>query len=108
MPRNAVPAPIEIDNSLQRFASCEAMAASLEHCGTGVQEPLWQSLPQIDIPVLVLAGSRDAKFSELGMRMAEAIGANARFISLDGGHAVHLENPTDTAATILDWIAGIV
>ena len=84
--------------------SAEGMAASLEHCGTGAQEPLWDRVGEIEIPVLVLAGAADTKFSELGERLASAIGANARFQTVHGGHAVHLENPADTAHTVLRWV----
>lgn len=84
--------------------SAEGMAASLENCGTGAQEPLWDRVSEIDIPVLVMAGAADGKFSELGKRLAAAIGSNARFHTVHGGHAVHLENPADTAHTVLRWV----
>lgn len=82
----------------------EGMAASLVHCGTGSQESLWSALPRIEIPVLVLAGNRDDKFTKLGQRMAEMIGDNATFMAVEGGHAAHLENPKSTAAAVLSWI----
>ena len=79
------------------------MAASLRNCGTGSQSPLWSHLPRLEIPVLVIAGTEDKKFSELGTRMVNAIGANARFLAIPGGHAVHLENPSVTAQVVGSW-----
>jgi len=35
--------------------------------------------------------------------MVQAIGSNARFVNIDGGHAVHLENPAVTAAVVASW-----
>ncbi|MEM7091623.1 MAG: alpha/beta fold hydrolase [Actinomycetota bacterium] len=84
--------------------SPDGMAASLVHCGTGSQEPLWSRLSEIEIPVLVIAGTRDTKFTNLGRRMADEIGDNARFLSVEGGHAVHLEQPAATADVILAWM----
>lgn len=84
--------------------AAEGMAQSLEHCGTGVQMPLWSRVSEIDVPVLVLAGAADTKFSALGQRLADEIGDNARFQSIHGGHAVHLENPADTVHTVLRWL----
>lgn len=83
--------------------SPDGMAASLQNCGTGAQHPLWEYLPRIQIPVLVIAGSTDAKFTAIGQRMVDAIGSNARFVNIDGGHAVHLENPSVTAAVVSSW-----
>ena len=83
--------------------SYEGLAASLRRCGTGSQMPVWDKLAALRLPVLVIAGSRDAKFTAIGKRMVEAIGANARFVAVEGGHAVHLENPEVTAAVVASW-----
>jgi pimeloyl-ACP methyl ester carboxylesterase len=51
-------------------------------------------LPELSMPVLVVAGERDAKFISIGERMAELIGDNAAFATVPGaGHAAHLEQP---------------
>ena len=83
--------------------SYEGLAASLRRCGTGSQAPLWDKISALRLPVLVIAGSRDTKFTTIGQRMVETIGSNARFVSVEGGHAVHLENPDVTAALVTSW-----
>jgi len=83
--------------------SPDGMAASLLACGTGSQDPLWESLPLLRIPVLVIAGSADTAYTDIGQRMVEKIGSNARFVNIDGGHAVHLENPAVVAAVVSSW-----
>lgn len=85
--------------------SPDGMAASMVHCGTGSQESLWHKLPLLDIPVLIIAGTKDPKFTDIGIRMSEMIGDNARFQPIDGGHAVHLANPDHTSATTLRFIS---
>lgn len=89
---------------VKRFEnSHEGMASSLVHCGTGAQEPLWERLSTLRMPVLVIAGTRDEKFTAVGERMVAAIGSNARFVGIEGGHAVHAQNPAVTASVVASW-----
>jgi 2-succinyl-6-hydroxy-2,4-cyclohexadiene-1-carboxylate synthase len=77
-----------------RRRDASVLAACLRRLGTGTQEPLWDRLPALRMPVLVLAGDQDAKFTAIGRRMAEAVGDNAVFATVpDAGHAAHLEQP---------------
>lgn len=83
----------------------EGLAASLRLAGTGTQEPLWDRLVEISVPVLVLAGQRDHKFAAIGRRMAEVL-PDATFRSVpDAGHAAHLEHPVTTGEIITSWLS---
>ncbi len=77
----------------------EGMQASLRNCGTGTQAALWPRLGEVAIPALVIAGADDAKFTTLGQRLANELPA-ARFASVPGSHAVHLQSPSQTAESI--------
>jgi 2-succinyl-6-hydroxy-2,4-cyclohexadiene-1-carboxylate synthase len=80
------------------------LAASLRLAGTGAQRSYWDELAAIDIPVLVLAGERDAKFTEIGHRLAESI-PHATFRAIpSAGHAAHTEQPAATADLIAQWL----
>ena len=80
------------------------LAASLRLAGTGAQEPLWDALREVRIPVLVLAGERDTKFTEIGQRMAGLL-SNGTFMAIPGaGHAAHAENPGATATLISECL----
>ena len=82
------------------------LAASLERCGTGTQEPLWDRLPELAMPVLVLAGADDPRFSALGQRLVGCIGPNAALVVQPGAnHAVHLERPHEVAGLIAAFAA---
>jgi 2-succinyl-6-hydroxy-2,4-cyclohexadiene-1-carboxylate synthase len=84
----------------------DGLAASLRIAGTGAQDPLWDRLHRLDMPVLVVAGDRDAKFAALGGRLVEAIGANADLALVAGaGHAAHLEDPAGFLAVLRPWLA---
>lgn len=89
----------------RRRNTIAGLRSSLELAGTGAQEPLWDRLPELSMPVLVLAGADDAKFSALGRRMADAIGANATFRTIEGaGHAAHLEQPDAFLQVVRPWL----
>ena len=48
----------------------------------------------LSMPVLLLVGSQDEKFSHIASEMKSAIGANANLMAIDKtGHSVHLEQP---------------
>lgn len=78
-----------------RLANSPAgLAGALRRLGTGVQESLWDRLAELKMPVLAVAGQKDARFSLLAEEMADAMGVNAQVVALAGaGHAAHLERP---------------
>ena len=83
-----------------------SLATSLRMCGTGTQESLWDVLPALSMPVLLIAGAHDEAFCQHARRMKELIGSNATVqIVQDAGHSVHLEQPQTTAQLICDWLA---
>jgi 2-succinyl-6-hydroxy-2,4-cyclohexadiene-1-carboxylate synthase len=52
------------------------------------------------MPVTLITGGRDAKFTEIARQMAAAI-AGAKAVVVSGaGHAAHLERPQEVAAMI--------
>ncbi len=82
----------------------DGLAASLRHTGTGTQEPLWGDLERLTMPVLVLAGADDAKFTAEASRLVEHL-PRARMRTLPGTHAVHLAQPTASAAAVRSFLA---
>jgi 2-succinyl-6-hydroxy-2,4-cyclohexadiene-1-carboxylate synthase len=86
----------------------EGLAASLRSTGTGTQEPLWDRLSEIDIPVLVIAGERDDKFRVIGKRLADGISKSTFDVIPDAGHSVHLEQPAATAQALSGWYVDLL
>ena len=69
------------------------LAASLRHAGQGAMEPLFDRLPTIAVPTLVIAGELDAIGRPRAERVAAMI-AGARLAVVDGaGHTPHDERP---------------
>ena len=82
-----------------------AWAATLAHLGTGALPSLWDELPRLRPPTLVLAGEADARYVDVARRM-ETRSAALRVGVLPGsGHAVLCEKAAEFAtqvATFLD------
>jgi 2-succinyl-6-hydroxy-2,4-cyclohexadiene-1-carboxylate synthase len=91
---------------LRATNAAAGLASSLRLSGTGTQESLWSRLGELTMPVLVIAGANDEKFTHLGHRLVESIGTNASIQLIDNaGHSAQLENPAATAATVTKWLS---
>lgn len=73
--------------------SADGLANSLLGVGTGAQPPLYAALPELPIPVLLLVGELDSKFTLLGQLMQQLLPKAELCIVPDAGHAVHIEQP---------------
>ncbi|MGD0943356.1 MAG: alpha/beta fold hydrolase [Acidimicrobiales bacterium] len=95
----------QADRPSRLSSSAAGLAASLRTAGTGTQSPLWESLGELEMPVLVVVGEDDGKFRPIAERTAEAIGANARLAVVAGaGHAVFLERPGAFVALVREFM----
>jgi len=99
--------PTERQYLLERMENTvDGLEASLLQAGTGAQDPSWDRLHRLDMPVLVVAGERDERFAALGRRLQASIGGNASFATVPGaGHAAHLEQPEAFLAVLRPWLA---
>ncbi len=85
--------------------SAAGLAGSLRNAGTGSMAPLWDRLQGLSMPVLCVAGRRDAKFVAAARAMADAIGDNCETAIIDGaGHAAHLEAPEAVTTVVADFL----
>ena len=73
--------------------TARGLANSLRGVGTGAQPALHARLGELDIPVLLIAGALDAKFTVIAREMAQALPNAQLAIVPDAGHTVHLEQP---------------
>jgi 2-succinyl-6-hydroxy-2,4-cyclohexadiene-1-carboxylate synthase len=93
------------DDEVRLANSAHGLASSLELAGTGEQDSLWDRLHELHMPVLVVTGANDEKFSAIGDRLVDAIGDNARHVSFPTtGHAVPFERPGDFAALLTAFL----
>ena len=71
----------------------DALAACLRGLGTGSQPSLWDALPGIAAPTLLVCGGEDVKFTGIGQAMADRLPDSRFHVVEAAGHAVHLEDP---------------
>jgi 2-succinyl-6-hydroxy-2,4-cyclohexadiene-1-carboxylate synthase len=81
-----------------------SLASSLRMCGTGQQDPLWSLLHEIDIPVLLVAGSRDEKFCVIANRMHQLMPHSTLCILDNAGHNAHLDQPVAFCDSVNNWL----
>jgi 2-succinyl-6-hydroxy-2,4-cyclohexadiene-1-carboxylate synthase len=74
------------------------LARALRGLGTGVLPSLWGRLPEIRVPVMLIAGQRDDKFTAIAGEMARGLSVARVVVVPDAGHAAHLEAPAAVAA----------
>ena len=76
------------------------LAQSLRHLSTGCQPSLWPYLSQNQLPLLLLVGEQDPKFTTINAEMATAC-PTAQFRIIPGcGHNIHIENAQKFAQTL--------
>jgi len=75
----------------------EGLALSLENVGTGTLPSLWHRLNELRMPVDLVTGEHDAKFTRLALEMGSRLPKARHSVIEDAGHAVHLEKPADLA-----------
>ena len=85
--------------------TAQGLANSLRYAGTGTQQPLWDSLHTLSMPVLIMAGEQDQKFVDLARRMHSLIPHSQLEIISGAGHTVHLENPTEFLQVLQDFLS---
>ena len=83
------------------------LARLLRSAGQGEMEPVWDRLPELEMPVLTLAGALDERYAEAAERMASLL-PEGRAVFIDGaGHAPQLERPAQTAEAILSFLDSV-
>jgi 2-succinyl-6-hydroxy-2,4-cyclohexadiene-1-carboxylate synthase len=103
--------PFECREALHRQRlqnSATGLAQSLRGIGTGVQPSLYARLPTLHIPVLLIAGALDTKFTAIAQRMGHALPQSQLRIVPAAGHTVHLEQPQLFTSLVGDFSLSMI
>ena len=76
------------------------IAAALRGLSQGVLAPVWDRLPELTMPVLVVAGERDAKYVDLAQRLTAALPRGRTVIVPGAGHGLPREAPAAVARAL--------
>ncbi len=87
----------------------DGLANSLRGVGIGVQPVLEWNLSRLTIPVLLITGKLDTKFSTIGQFMLQQLPYQETHLQIvpDAGHAVHLEQPERFVTLVHDFCTKI-
>ena len=97
--------PSARDDDARRANTVDGLASSLRLAGTGTQDPLWDRLDELTMPVLLVSGELDERFTTMAHRMSDAIGANATLrVIAEAGHACHREHEPEFSAVLREWL----
>jgi len=69
------------------------LAKSLRYLGTGNQPSLWEELLNNTVPLLLLVGEADRKFTAINIEMADRCPVAELEIIPQTGHNIHFEDP---------------
>jgi 2-succinyl-6-hydroxy-2,4-cyclohexadiene-1-carboxylate synthase len=80
------------------------LAKCLYSLSVGRQRSLWQDLPQIEMPILLITGALDSKFVQIHQQMARSLPSVQLEVIADCGHNVHFEQPQIFTALIQKFV----
>jgi 2-succinyl-6-hydroxy-2,4-cyclohexadiene-1-carboxylate synthase len=80
------------------------LSRALGGMGVGVQPSLWDQLPGLATPTLLLAGEKDSKYVDMVQSMAALLPKGRVAIVPGAGHNVHLENPAQVADHVRTFV----
>lgn len=66
---------------------------ALRALGQGAQEPLWERLGELRMPVTLVVGALDEKYTTIAREIARHLAAARVHVIGGAGHALHLEQP---------------
>jgi 2-succinyl-6-hydroxy-2,4-cyclohexadiene-1-carboxylate synthase len=100
-----VPAATVDAQRAQRLAQRPlGLANSLRGMGAGRQAPLWASLASLDLPVEVIVGAADTRYTDVGTRMHAQLPRASLAVVAAAGHTVHLDQPAEFADRVRSGI----
>jgi len=79
-------------------------AKIISELSPGRQPSLWEDLDTLSIPVMLMAGALDSKYSEMVTAMKPRIPEATVEIMPDVGHNIHLEKPHQFAQLVTDFL----
>ncbi len=81
------------------------MARVVSALSPGRQPPLWDCLPTLNMPILLLAGEQDEKYVQITHRMAARLPHAQTVILPRAGHNAHAERPARVRAALKAFLS---
>ena len=84
--------------------STVGLANSLRGMGTGQQPSYWTKLDKLEMPVYLVTGEYDTKFTKIAEDMVKIFKDGSHLQVSSVGHAIHVENPVQFATIIMEQL----
>jgi 2-succinyl-6-hydroxy-2,4-cyclohexadiene-1-carboxylate synthase len=94
----------ERDREIRMANTTQGLAQALRGYGQGVQPVVWSDLPDLTMPVLVVAGAEDDRYRDIATRMAEQIPAAELVVVPDARHNPMADQPEATVEAISAFV----
>ncbi|MBM4183149.1 MAG: 2-succinyl-6-hydroxy-2,4-cyclohexadiene-1-carboxylate synthase [Gemmatimonadetes bacterium] len=99
------PALLASHRTSRRLNDPRSLAAALTGLSPGRLPSLWDELPRVDTPTLLLVGELDVRYVDIAERMCRAM-PDARLVVVPGvGHTVHLEAPAAWRDAVVPFLS---
>lgn len=99
-----LPAAVKAAVRTERLAQNPlGLANSLLGMGTGSQASYWEKISQLELPVLLVTGKLDAKFTAIAEKMVSLM-PSAVHGEIAAGHALHVEKPAEFATIVGEYL----
>ncbi|MCL1587111.1 MAG: alpha/beta fold hydrolase [Actinomycetia bacterium] len=92
------------DRAIRRENSPIGLANALIGYGQGAQPSLWTKLDRLAMPVLIMSGGRDEKYSTIADKMMSSIPDGERVTVVHAGHNPLLDEPAEAHQAISDFL----
>jgi 2-succinyl-6-hydroxy-2,4-cyclohexadiene-1-carboxylate synthase len=83
----------------------EQLRRALQRLGNGALPSLWQALPWMALPLLLISGSLDEKYCRINREMMTQLPQARHTILAGADHAFHLEKPLETTRLIKQFLS---
>lgn len=105
-PFKPLPRAIEEDVRARRLNHDPlGLAAALRQLGAGAMPNLWNDLPKLKVPTLLLAGEGDQRYREVMDEMVRAIPGARLDVVAKAGHGIHREQPEALRTLVRSFLA---
>ena len=98
-----------LEKARQQRLDCDpnGLILSLKGHGLGKMKPLWKKLPKINVPTLLITGSKDLKFAQLAQQLKAKLSNCLHIEIAETNHTPHIEKPEIVGKHIEEFLESV-
>ncbi len=95
---------IAMDRTVRLENTADALGRALTGYGQGVQPSVWEQLDRLELPVLLITGEEDTKYTAISRRMMDKLPDAEMVILASCGHDPLADDPAATHAVVSGFL----